>query len=610
MSGEITITPGYEFDNEPVTLDKLNQLGNPMARVGESSIGSRELDVEELQSVVGTSFNNLNFLVAGNFEEPSWLSGAGPITCPAAVKTFVNSTFQVAPSGAGVTGLRTLTVPNTASLHGLRVDGAATVTEVEVLQELRRYISAGMRRMLTFSAWVFNGTGAELVPLLRLNTANAPDVFSAVTNRSSATLQACANGVWTRVFVSVDATAFADMTNGLQVALRFPSGSLNSVGKYVILSQLKLELGDVATPLSPAPGVVLGAASVLAENLAANAVVTDKILDGNVTLSKVAAAVLAAVRDRATHTGTQPAVSISDFAAQALAEVTWASLTGKPSVFSPAAHTHGAADLPPSRALLTADRTYFVRTDGNDVNTGLVNNAGGAFLTVQRALTVISTTLDLGQFNVTIQIADGTYTGQVNCLPYVKGAGQVTVLGNAATPSNVVLTSTAEATFRNASGCHYNLSGVEVRRTSAQAYWGCVTADGAGSVINITGPVAVQGTSGGACFCSLFGGSILSNQNITMTGAASGSFSFFLSSEGGGINIYGGTLALGTRTFSRTARVRDCSVMYMSGVTWTGTVTATRYDVERNGVLQTFGAGVNFIPGNVAGTTATGGVYA
>lgn len=50
------------------------------------------------------------------------------------------------------------------------------------------------------------------------------------------------------------------------------------------------------------------------------------------------ATLLAAARDRATHTGTQLAATISDFAAAALSAVTWSTLTGKPSTFEPTAH--------------------------------------------------------------------------------------------------------------------------------------------------------------------------------------------------------------------------------------------------------------------------------
>jgi hypothetical protein len=41
-----------------------------------------------------------------------------------------------------------------------------------------------------------------------------------------------------------------------------------------------------------------------------------------------------------------------------------------------------------------------------------------------------------------------------------------------------------------------------------------------------------------------------------------------------------------------------------------GTVTGTRYNCDLNGIMDTGGGGANYVPGNAAGATATGGQYA
>jgi hypothetical protein len=71
------------------------------------------------------------------------------------------------------------------------------------------------------------------------------------------------------------------------------------------------------------------------------------------------------------------------------------------------------------RELLTADRTYYVDTAGDNANDGLT--ALTPFLTIQHAINVISKTLDLQGFNVTVSCAAGTYVEDLSVLA-VTGA--------------------------------------------------------------------------------------------------------------------------------------------------------------------------------------------
>lgn len=276
-SGSVIITPGYSFNNESVELSKLNLLGQPSARVSEGAIGLRELDVDALTEAVGSSLNNLNFFAGGNFEEPTWTNGVGPINLPSGVKTYTNNTFWTTAQGATATATRDTNVPDNNSLHALKITGASSVAIVDVGQDIKRYISSGLRKSLTVSWSIYNGTGAELTPLLRVNTADVADNFTAVTNRVSQALADCANGEWTKLIATFDATNIIDMTNGLQPVIRFPSGALNSGSKYVIISQAKLELGSAATPLNPIPPIALGEDDVKTVNIEDNAVTSEKL---------------------------------------------------------------------------------------------------------------------------------------------------------------------------------------------------------------------------------------------------------------------------------------------------------------------------------------------
>ena len=74
------------------------------------------------------------------------------------------------------------------------------------------------------------------------------------------------------------------------------------------------------------------------------------------------------------------------------------------------------------RPRLTANRTYYVRTDGSDSNDGLTDLPGGAFLTIQKAVEAVAA-LDLSTYNVTIQVGAGTYPGTITLTGPFVGTG-------------------------------------------------------------------------------------------------------------------------------------------------------------------------------------------
>jgi hypothetical protein len=76
------------------------------------------------------------------------------------------------------------------------------------------------------------------------------------------------------------------------------------------------------------------------------------------------------------------------------------------------------------REQLTGDRDYYVDvTLGSDSNDGRASGAGGAFETIQKAIDVVCDTLDLQGYDVVINIAAGTYPGEIALRRYVGGTG-------------------------------------------------------------------------------------------------------------------------------------------------------------------------------------------
>lgn len=116
------------------------------------------------------------------------------------------------------------------------------------------------------------------------------------------------------------------------------------------------------------------------------------------------------------------------------------------------------------RETLTADRTWYVRADGNDGNSGLANSSGGAFLTLQKAVDTVAA-LDLSTWQATIQVGDGTYTGAVALKRYI-GSNPPVIQGNAATPANVVISTTSADCITNDNGAWWTVKDLKVQTTT------------------------------------------------------------------------------------------------------------------------------------------------
>lgn len=259
------------------------------------------------------------------------------------------------------------------------------------------------------------------------------------------------------------------------------------------------------------------------------------------------------------------------------------------------------------REVLTGARTFFVRTDGSDSNNGLTNTSGGAFLTVQKAINVVAA-LDISTFNVTIQVADGTYTG--TCIvngPWV-GSGTVTITGNATTPSNVVLQTTASANgvIQCTNGGRITVTNFKVTATGAV---------GLGLFADTKGSITFGGIEFGACpnyQMDVRGGAkitYIGTGNLAISGGAQ---YHALVESGSNINIAGPTVTItGTPAFSAAfvGTGRGGGLIEYYGTTFSGSATGKRYDVQALGQIFSNGGGASFYPGSVAGTTNSLGVY-
>lgn len=275
------------------------------------------------------------------------------------------------------------------------------------------------------------------------------------------------------------------------------------------------------------------------------------------------------------------------------------------------------AELLGRKKVLTEDKIYYVATTGDDGNDGLT--VGTPFLTVQKAIDE-AVSFDLGEFNITIQIADGTYTSDSGIMGYLKGFsgnGHITIQGNISTPTNVILSSVNYSIFVTAGGYGtypapgggtYIITGVRMVATQYIA-----------SAIKVSNnfKVFVGAVNFGQCGSAHIyvenGGYV---QALSPGYTVSGSASNHIYLENGGAYKYlGAGIFFDNIVFSAAVNfsIAFVNLSILSkfsigniGFTNSGYVSGKKYIVTYNSVLASGGL---TLPGTVSGSTSTGGQY-
>jgi hypothetical protein len=263
------------------------------------------------------------------------------------------------------------------------------------------------------------------------------------------------------------------------------------------------------------------------------------------------------------------------------------------------------------RNVLHSNVDFYVSNSGNDANDGLA--LGTPWATLQHAADTIVNRTDANGYNITVHIANGTYA------PFQQvgnplGVGQVTWVGNNTTPDLVIIQSADPfASAVTCTGAYMTIQGVKLTTTGG-VFASCLSVGAAGIVLprnvdfgSCTGAHIVAQTGGLVQFhqsCVISGGAtahIICNNNGTVGTAASlGSgevaFTFVVS---------------GTPTFS--IAFIDCAQASVSinstFMSYSGAAHGKKFQVDALGGIETQGAGVNFFPGDVAGTTSSIGFY-
>jgi hypothetical protein len=286
-----------------------------------------------------------------------------------------------------------------------------------------------------------------------------------------------------------------------------------------------------------------------------------------------------------------------------------------------------------ARELLAANLTLFVRTDGNDANTGLSNNSGGAFATWQGAIDAYSRRYDDQGYTVTIQAGQTSTTFTLSTTLTLKkcSGGGVLILdfnggtvqlasGNTANRSlieastiaqNVILRGGTSINIRAASVVAWNVhlwmyGGALVETNNWN--WGNLDSSAAGfsqhilveenarlsqtGTYTISGGDINAGTSTSAHYNVRFDGLVSVNDNVTVT--VSGTPKFAPSASA--------TLAFAT--FTTGGKWQGYQVTWGSGI-----ISGVRkHYALTGGGINMFGGNATYpFPGSVSGTATSPG---
>lgn len=273
------------------------------------------------------------------------------------------------------------------------------------------------------------------------------------------------------------------------------------------------------------------------------------------------------------------------------------------------AYNDSGTVVPATRILLSANATFYVdNVAGSNSNPG---TAALPFQTLQHAWDFLSANLDLASFNLTIHLVASATAYLLDAESGWVGGSNVNITG-----AGSASTKLQDLAFGNNSsfviGPIINIDGVTLTEVaSANA---AVVAQGAIGTVNISsrGGDVVLGTSVQQFIgFGVFGfGATLTLFDISYNGFA-GAFTQPLTATSGGFLLIRGAVSqtvVGAPTYGTFAVAST-----QSGITansgFTGAATAKRYDSQSLGLINTNGGGANFFPGNVAGTTGTGGQY-
>jgi hypothetical protein len=282
------------------------------------------------------------------------------------------------------------------------------------------------------------------------------------------------------------------------------------------------------------------------------------------------------------------------------------------------------------RILATGTLNLYVSPTGSDTaNTGLTSSS--PFATMQKAWNLVVSKYDLNGFGVVINLANGTYTSQLNISSLPLGisnssTSQVTINGNTSSPSSVVISTTNSFNIVNNVPLSLAIQGVSMTASGSvnNIAVGCINVN-SGGIVNITGPVIFNsaasfhvwlGADGHYTILSSY--TIAGNAQVHLYAGGSGAFVNIGSTTGGYTITFSGSITFSSG-FVYATQGGSITLFYSAGPPAIGvqfapsgntSCSGPRFGATLNGTISTAGGGNGYLPGSSNGVLTTGGQIA
>lgn len=268
------------------------------------------------------------------------------------------------------------------------------------------------------------------------------------------------------------------------------------------------------------------------------------------------------------------------------------------------------------REKLAADRTYYVRTDGNNANNGLADTSGGAWATVQYALDYLADNIDLNGKMVTLQLNTGTHAG-AGLGKVITGKGNIFIKGSTVNTTDIIISGASGAGLE-LSGSYlsvFYIGGVKLESSSyaplvisnMRVYLG--SPDGStpavrfGRTASAFFPLIYMDGANAYCTTWSAGTTIDVDTSLFPCG-------YFVQALNGAVASFGAVAFATTPTWS-TAGLQatfGAIVSFNSADAIAGSAVGKRYEASAGGEIRrnTGTLGIDNLPGTVAGTWTSG----